>query len=128
MPTPFSSLKFLSLFTGHDPPEKQEQEPEPILIEPPPGLEKIVPGYLSARREDVAKMTALLAASDFPGLAVLGHNLKGNGASYGFPELTRIGNDLMQSAVRQDKIALGDELTELARYLVRVRVISRNSI
>ena len=128
MLTPFSSLKFMSLFTGHDPPEKTELKPEPILIEPPPGLEKIVPGYLSARREDVPKMMALLAASDFPSLAVLGHNLKGNGASYGFPELTRIGNELMQSAARQDRIALGDEIAEMACYLGRVRVVSKNSM
>jgi hypothetical protein len=39
-------------------------------------------------------MRELLAASDFEGLRILSHSLKGSGGSFGFPELTRIGGEL----------------------------------
>jgi PAS domain S-box-containing protein len=99
---------------------------QPIMIETPAGLEEIVPGYLAARREELLAMTALLAASDFKSLAVLGHNLKGSGTSYGFPDLTRIGMALEQSANQTDSGALGAQLIDLSDYLSRVELFAKN--
>jgi CheY-like chemotaxis protein len=98
---------------------------QPIMIETPVGLEEIVHGYLAARREELPGMTALLAASDFKSLAILGHNLKGSGTSYGFPDLTRIGIALEQSANQTDSGALGAQLTDLKDYLARVELFSK---
>jgi CheY-like chemotaxis protein len=95
----------------------------PIIIETPLGLEEIVPGYLSARREELPGMLALLAASDFASLAVLAHNLKGSGTSYGFPDLTRIGIALEQSANQTDMGALSAQLSDLKDYLARVELV-----
>jgi histidine phosphotransfer protein HptB len=94
----------------------------PIRIEMPAGLEEIVPGYLAARREELPGMSALLAASDFKSLAVLAHKLKGSGTSYGFPDLTRIGIALEQSAKQTDARALNGQLADLADYLARVEL------
>jgi len=58
-------------------------------------------------------MLELLAASDFAGLATLSHNLKGSGASYGFPELTQFGDKLERLAKQKDVEALRTHLTEL---------------
>ena len=58
-------------------------------------------------------MAALLAASDFKSLAVLGHNLKGSGVSYGFSDLTRIGAALEQSA-KQTVRAMSPDLVIIA--------------
>jgi two-component system sensor histidine kinase/response regulator len=97
---------------------------EPIRIEMDPDLEDIVPGYLAARREELPRMIALLAVSDFTNLAILGHNLKGTGTSYGFPDLTRIGIALEGSAKRPDRAALSTELAELKEYLSRVELFA----
>jgi HPt (histidine-containing phosphotransfer) domain-containing protein len=86
----------------------------------PPGLEEFIPGYLASRREEVPEMTRLLADSDFESLAVLGHNLKGSGASFGFPEISRIGVALEQSAEQADHAASGIQLMELTDYLDQV--------
>jgi hypothetical protein len=72
--------------------------PPLIGIEMPPGLEEAVPGYLAARQEGLPEMMALLATSGFERLAILAHDIKGTGGSYGFPVLTRMGAVTEQSA------------------------------
>ncbi len=96
----------------------------PTRIEMPPDIEKLVPAYLERRREEVAEMLRFLTQSDFARLAQLGHDLKGSGGSYGFPELTRLGAVLEESAKRKDPAALGLETTELHNYLERVQLIA----
>jgi CheY-like chemotaxis protein len=107
-------------------PETPELESlEPIMIEPPRGLEKIVPGYLAARHEELPVMMALLAASEFQRLGFLGHNMKGTGASYGFTDITRIGTALEQSARESDSGGIKVHLTHLKDYLRRVRLVAK---
>jgi PAS domain S-box-containing protein len=102
----------------------QSALPQSIRIEMPAGLEEIVPGYLAARREEISEMMALLAASGFERLAVMAHNLKGTGSSYGLPELTRMGAGVLNSAKVADTEALGAQLGELKEYLSRVRLFT----
>ena len=107
-------------------PETLEGESlEPIMIEPPRGLEKIVPGYLAARHEELPVMMALLAASEFQQLGFLGHNMKGTGASYGFTDITRIGTELEQSAREGDSGGIKAHLTVLEAYLRRERLVAK---
>ena len=100
------------------------ESPDPIKIEPPRGLEKIVPGYLAARHQELPAMIALLAASEFERIAFLGHNLKGTGASYGFTDITRIGSALEQCAKESDSAGVKVQLTELGDYLCRIRLVA----
>jgi hypothetical protein len=97
---------------------------EPISVEMLAGFEELVPGYLAGRRSEVAAMTALLAASDYARLEVLGHNLKGSGASYGFAELTRFGAELETAAMQSDHDALVWQIPQLDAYLSRVRLVA----
>jgi HPt (histidine-containing phosphotransfer) domain-containing protein len=69
-------------------------------------------------------MTSFLASDDYEALRVLGHNLKGTGSSYGFPEITRLGAKLESAAKRTDHDALADEIIRLAGYLSRVQLVS----
>jgi len=115
---PISKHTLLSLMEEYGSPGKPD--PQPIMIERPPGLEEIVPGYLAPRREELSGMTALLGASDFKSLAVLGHHLKGSGTSYGFPDITRIGIAVKCSAEQTDTKALSAQLAELHNYLARM--------
>jgi HPt (histidine-containing phosphotransfer) domain-containing protein len=93
-----------------------------IQIEIPEGFEELTPGYLAARRNELAELTHLLADSDFERLRILGHNVKGNGTSYGLPDLTRIGDLLEGSATRADGETLGANLSELSDYLAKVQL------
>jgi signal transduction histidine kinase/CheY-like chemotaxis protein/HPt (histidine-containing phosphotransfer) domain-containing protein len=97
---------------------------EPINVEMLLGFEELVPGYLAGRRSEVAGMTALLAASDYARLEVLGHNMKGSGGSYGFAELTRFGAELETAAMQSDHDALVSQIPQLDAYLSRVRLVA----
>jgi HPt (histidine-containing phosphotransfer) domain-containing protein len=87
------------------------------MMDLPPGLEKFMPDYLANRREELKEMIRLLAAQDFEKLAVLGHNIKGTGAPFGFPAISRIGAALEHSAGQMDAAAAGRQLEELRDYL-----------
>jgi HPt (histidine-containing phosphotransfer) domain-containing protein len=88
----------------------------------PPGLAEFIPGYLAGRKDELKEMIGLLAAHDFENLAVLGHNIKGSGTSFGFPEISRIGAALQDSAGQKDAVATGIQLKELGEYLDKVEL------
>jgi len=94
----------------------------PILIEAPPEVEELVPEYLAERKTEVAVFRKLLEKSDFDAIRILAHNLKGNGRSFGFPELTDIGAAMETSAREASGTALTRQLEELAGYLGRVQL------
>jgi signal transduction histidine kinase/HPt (histidine-containing phosphotransfer) domain-containing protein len=102
---------------------EQPEFGERIRIEVPPGLAEIVPPYLMRRRKEVPEMFDLLAKSDFASLAALGHNLKGTGGGYGFPELTHLGARVEQSAKQNDAEVLRKRITDLNSYLDRVQLV-----
>ena len=116
-------LSFINEYGCKMRPAPAVQEP-PIRIEISPGLESIVPGYLEDRKQEHPAMVRLLTDSDFGGLAVLAHRMKGSGDSYGFPELTRMGAALEHSAEIQNAGAIRVELTELSNYLDRVQLFA----
>jgi CheY-like chemotaxis protein len=93
-----------------------------IRIEIPEGIEELVPGYVAEKRAEVGEYKALLAARNFVRIAAMAHNMKGTGASFGMPDLTRIGREMESAALRSDRGALIDGLAELADYLDRVRL------
>ncbi len=52
--------------------------------------------YMTEFPSVLTQMQALVTDGDAAGLGALGHRLKGNGASYGFPEITEIGTQIEQ--------------------------------
>ncbi|PWU05889.1 MAG: hybrid sensor histidine kinase/response regulator [Terriglobia bacterium] len=96
---------------------------KPNRIAPPEGLEDLVPQYLASRRKELPELGLLLSAGDFRQLARAGHNMKGSGASYGFAELSRLGDGIEQAALRCDSAAIGRELSSLAEYLNAVELL-----
>ncbi len=100
-----------------------EEVPGPVRVVIPDDLEDLVPGYLAQRRCEVSEMMTLLADSDYDRLRILGHDMKGTGSSYGFPELTRIGGELEAAAKGADHDALALRIPRLADYLSRVQLV-----
>ena len=78
----------------------------------------LIPMYLSGRRADVERARVLVAQGSFEELGTIGHHLKGNGQSYGFTVVTRIGRELEAAAVQRDALhvtALTEELSAWER-------------
>ena len=65
-------------------------------------LEDLIPGYLSNRERDVAKVAEALAAGDFETLRVIGHSMKGSGGGYGFDALSDLGSQIEQAALARN--------------------------
>ena len=83
----------------------------------------MLPGFLSNRHRDVEALTSALATASFPTIQRLGHNMKGAGAAYGFPEITTIGAALETAARSSDAPTARALTARLADYLVRVHPV-----
>jgi HPt (histidine-containing phosphotransfer) domain-containing protein len=81
------------------------------------GLAEILPQYFSLCRRDLLNLQAALEQKDFERVRVLGHNLKGSGGAYGFPELTEIGSSLETSGKINDVSAAKAGVERLAEFL-----------
>jgi len=86
-----------------------------VLIEA--DLIKIVTAFLAHQREDIPSINTALQQADFLTITRLGHNLKGAGASFGFPYLTILGCDLEQAAQHQQPAAIQQVVRALQTYL-----------
>jgi HPt (histidine-containing phosphotransfer) domain-containing protein len=70
--------------------------------------------YFEARRADLARLDAALAANDLAAVRAVGHAFRGSSAPFGFPEAGRLGAELEEAAARGDRAAV-DRLVPLLR-------------
>ena len=110
-------------------------QPAPVQTDPPPRplsraaqrLAEQTPAYLANCRLNAAAMQAALDCGDFQVVTILGHDLRGSGAGFGFQAITDIGAGLEQAAEGADTDASRKWVGELSTYLDRVEVISDTS-
>jgi HPt (histidine-containing phosphotransfer) domain-containing protein len=69
--------------------------------------------FLAAREADLARLDSAIPASDFASVGSIGHVFRGSGATFGFPEASRLGAQLEAAASRRD----ADEAREIAAAL-----------
>lgn len=81
------------------------------------GLAEILPQYFALCRRDLLNLQAALDENDFERVRVLGHNLKGSGGAYGFPDLTEIGASLETSGKSQDAALAKSSADRFAEFL-----------
>jgi len=63
-----------------------------ILVHPPEGLPyQVVATYLDNCRNSLQSLKDAVERLDYDFVKVYGHQMKGSGAAYGFPELTEAG-------------------------------------
>lgn len=73
--------------------------------------------YLQKRAQDVALCETALQQADFESIQSLAHRMKGNGTTFGFPEISRFGDELEQAALRRDRPATTDMLSKLSTWI-----------
>lgn len=89
-------------------------KPDPAAADMAEGVRELAGLFLEARRADLARLDAALAAGDLDAARAVGHAFKGSSAPFGFPEAGRIGAELEQAAARGDREAV-DRLAGLLR-------------
>ena len=93
-----------------------------IQVRARPGLEDLIPGYLSNRRQDLMALAEAHGAHNLSAVKVIGHAMKGSGAGYGFPEITELGAALERCATAADVAGIEQKIADLTDYLARLEV------
>ncbi len=94
-----------------------------IRITPSEGLEDLVPGYLAKVRSDMKEILAAGDSRDCQLARRVGHQFKGEGESYGFPEITRTGAAVELAAIADDGAEIRSQILALSTYLDRVEIV-----
>ena len=71
--------------------------------------------YLRRRLSEVEELRLSLKNDDFEIAINIGHKLKGNGETFGYPLISAIGISLENAAFSKDKIKLCEAIEELAQ-------------
>lgn len=85
-------------------------------------LEEIVPNFLKNRQKDILAIHAALKREDYEAIRILGHSMKGSGASYGFDVISDLGKAFEGAAISRDRNTIAETVENLALYLKRVEV------
>ncbi len=81
----------------------------------------LLPKFFANRERDVATLRGALAVEDFETIARLGHNMRGNGVSYGFPEVSAIGKRIERAGLRREARVIADQVAKLEAWVARIR-------
>ena len=97
--------------------------PDAITVEVDSELQSIVPEYLENRKKDCLLIISLLEGNSFSEIRSLGHRMKGAGGSFGFDEISEIGEVIEEAALAADKETISSSVLQLSDYLERVAVV-----
>ncbi|HEY5522862.1 MAG TPA: Hpt domain-containing protein [Desulfuromonadaceae bacterium] len=97
--------------------------PDIITVEVDSEVQSIVPEFLENRKKDCLLISRLLEMDSFGEIRSLGHRMKGAGGSYGFDEISRIGEVIEEAALSADNKTIGSAVLQLSNYLERVVVV-----
>ena len=93
-----------------------------VAVAVDPALVDIVPGYLKSIGENAGFLDQWLRESNFSEIQRVGHNMKGTGAAYGFPDITDIGAAIEQAAKDRDSLRIESQARALEKYLSNIAV------
>jgi PAS domain S-box-containing protein len=96
-----------------------------IRITPPEGMEEFVPNYLVGVRRAMHEILTGLDAKDCKIADRVGHQFKGSGESYGFPEITRTGAAVELAALDANEDEIRSQLVALASFLDHVEIVAK---
>jgi HPt (histidine-containing phosphotransfer) domain-containing protein len=77
----------------------------------------LLPRYLEHRERDVVELRRALDIADFASISRMGHNFRGNGRSYGFPEVAAMGEALEVAARARSVAGVQEQLEALEAWL-----------
>jgi signal transduction histidine kinase/FixJ family two-component response regulator len=80
----------------------------------------LLPKFFANRRADVRIIREALDKNDLTTIATLAHNMRGTGASYGFPEITTLGEALQTAGKRGSMVDAKNLASELEVMLDRL--------
>jgi HPt (histidine-containing phosphotransfer) domain-containing protein len=80
-------------------------------------LTDLLPQYFALCRRDLEHIRKALQDGNLDDIRIVGHNLKGSGGAYGFPELSDIGLAMETAAKAGDREALERQIEKFTDFL-----------
>jgi HPt (histidine-containing phosphotransfer) domain-containing protein len=99
---------------------RDSMQPRVVWLEK--DLEQLVKRFLHRKESEMQRLRDALSASDFDTIRAIGHDLKGAGEGFGFPELSILGAKFELAAKAHDVELLRVHLATMERYLKRLQV------
>ncbi len=78
--------------------------------------------YIEQLRTEISELDKVLSPKEFEKFKFFGHNIKGNGVAYGFPEVSKLGAQIENLSKDKDYAALSTAFEELKEWLKTVKV------
>lgn len=100
-----------------------ERYKDTITVEIDSDVQSIVPEFLSNRKKDCLLIETYLKKGAFSEIRTLGHRMKGAGGSYGFDDISEIGENIEFAALAGDHQSIEHAVQRLVDYLERVAVV-----
>ena len=94
-----------------------------IVIHIDSDLEDLIPGFLENRQKDMQSLERALQENDFEKLRSVGHNLKGVGGGYGFPDMSKMGAEIEEGVKENNMGKVSENVQKLSHYLSNIEVI-----
>ncbi len=79
--------------------------------------EEIMFRYMERRKRDLEMCWESLSNENYPVIEKVGHQLKGNGSTFGFDDLASIGNRLETAASVRDNQTLEEALRDFSHWV-----------
>lgn len=96
---------------------------EKIIVKISNEIRELIPEYLKNRRDNVASIRESLEDNNFESIQTLGHMMKGSGESFGFDQITAIGESIERAAKEKSSSAVRKSVDDLSDFLDRLEVI-----
>ena len=101
--------------------DDRTDEPAPT-VRADPEIAELIQDFMHDMQTRPGALAKALEAKDYPTIRTLGHQMKGEGGTFGFDALSTLGATLEQAAIREDGEAVRRTVQELSSYLDRVKV------
>jgi len=95
---------------------------QPRVVELGKDIEVLVKRFLGRRHAELDLLRRSLEAGDYDTIRHIGHDLKGAGESFGFPELSILGAKFELAGTAKDSNLVTQHIATMERYLTRVQV------
>ncbi|HZR03333.1 MAG TPA: Hpt domain-containing protein [Burkholderiales bacterium] len=95
---------------------------QPRVVRVEKDLEQLVKRFLKRQEGGLQRMQGALTTGDFETIQRFGHDLKGAGELFGFPELSILGARLELAAEAGDAELLITHIASMERYLERLQL------
>ncbi len=101
--------------------------PDRVVVELDEDLSDLIPAFLTHKRADVITILDANARRDYAEITRIAHRIKGEGGSYGFETMTKIGRSLEHAAAMRDDGAVAMLARQLLNYMDSLEVVFQPS-